>query len=89
MLHRAQPGALVKDVAYSVGFNDLSYFTRAFKRQLGVCEASTRRAQDCPNDWQDCPNGLGLVRAKLGTHEGTAKRFRVCVIARLDPILLD
>ena len=37
MLYRAQPGALVKDVAYSVGFNDLSYFTRAFKRQLGVC----------------------------------------------------
>ena len=37
MLHRAQPGALVKVVAYSVGFNDLSYFTRAFMRQLGVC----------------------------------------------------
>ncbi len=33
----AHSGALVKDVAYSVGFNDLSYFTRAFKRQLGVC----------------------------------------------------
>ena len=33
----AQPGALAKEVAYSVGFNDLSYFSWAFKRQLGVC----------------------------------------------------
>ena len=33
----SQPGALAKEVAYSVGFNDLSYFSWAFKRQLGVC----------------------------------------------------
>ena len=36
MLHRAQPGALVKAIAYAIGVNDLSYFTRAFKRLHGV-----------------------------------------------------
>jgi two-component system, response regulator YesN len=33
----SQPGAHTKEVAYSVGFNDLSYFSWAFKRQTGVC----------------------------------------------------
>jgi two-component system, response regulator YesN len=33
----AHPGALAKEAAYSVGFNDHSYFTWAFKRQVGVC----------------------------------------------------
>ena len=37
VLRRAQPGELDKEVAYPVGFNDLPYFTRAFKRRLGVC----------------------------------------------------
>lgn len=32
----ASPGAVVKNVAYSVGFADHSYFSRAFKRQVGV-----------------------------------------------------
>jgi AraC-like DNA-binding protein len=34
--HLASPGAVVKNVAYSVGFADHSYFSRAFKRQVGV-----------------------------------------------------
>ncbi len=40
----AQPGALAKEVAYAVGFNDLSYFSWAFKRQHGVC----------PHEYQAC-----------------------------------
>lgn len=35
--HLSFPDALAKEAAYSVGFNDLSYFTWAFKRQVGVC----------------------------------------------------
>ncbi len=30
------PGALISDVAYGVGFSDASYFTRVFRRYVGV-----------------------------------------------------
>ena len=40
VFHLAQTGALGKKVAYPVGFNNLSYFTRAFKRQPGVCPSA-------------------------------------------------
>ena len=46
MFHRAQPGALAKKVAYPVGLNDLSYFTRAFKRQLSVSPSDYQRGED-------------------------------------------
>ncbi len=36
---------------------------------------TSKWAQDCPSEWQDCPNVLGLVGAKLGSHEGTDLRF--------------
>lgn len=38
----ALPGSLAKDVAYSVGFNDLSYFARAFKRRVGISPSEYR-----------------------------------------------
>jgi AraC-like DNA-binding protein len=36
----ALPDALVKQVAYAVGFNDVSYFTRSFRREFGVCPSA-------------------------------------------------
>jgi AraC-like DNA-binding protein len=35
-------GCPAKEVAYSVGFSDLSYFARTFKRQVGVCLSEYR-----------------------------------------------
>jgi hypothetical protein len=44
VLHRAQPGALAKEVACAVGFNDFLYCTRACKRQIGVCASRPQAA---------------------------------------------
>lgn len=33
----AAPGMLVKEVGFGVGFNDLAYFSRTFRRCVGVC----------------------------------------------------
>jgi AraC-like DNA-binding protein len=36
----ASRNALVKEVAYALGFNDLSYFTRSFRREFGICPSA-------------------------------------------------
>lgn len=38
--------ASVTEVAFSVGFNDLSYFARMFRRYLGVCPSGYRRDKE-------------------------------------------
>ncbi|WP_375778525.1 helix-turn-helix domain-containing protein [Bradyrhizobium sp. ma5] len=39
LLHAQSAGRKVSDIAYTVGFNDLSYFHRAFRRKFGAAPA--------------------------------------------------
>jgi len=41
----ANPKTSITDIAYTVGFNDASYFTRAFKRYIGVNPSDYRSQQ--------------------------------------------
>ncbi|MES2205588.1 MAG: response regulator transcription factor [Pseudomonadota bacterium] len=41
-----KPSIQIKSVAFSVGFNDLSYFTRIFKRYLGATPSKYQRTPD-------------------------------------------
>jgi len=41
----ANPNTAITDIAFSVGFNDASYFTRAFKRYIGVNPSEFRNGQ--------------------------------------------
>ena len=38
------PGANISEIAYSVGFSDPSYFTRVFKRYVGVAPSEVNTA---------------------------------------------
>ena len=42
------PQASVSEVAYAVGFNDMSYFSRMFKRHFGVAPSSVQLAGTPP-----------------------------------------
>jgi len=39
----ARPGASITDVAFAVGFNDLSHFAQMFRRYVGVCPSDYLR----------------------------------------------
>ncbi|HNL42746.1 MAG TPA: AraC family transcriptional regulator, partial [Ottowia sp.] len=43
-----EPGATVSQVAYAVGFNDLSYFGRVFRRLVGVPATQYQRLKAPP-----------------------------------------
>ncbi|WP_429164834.1 helix-turn-helix domain-containing protein [Bradyrhizobium sp. i1.8.4] len=40
--HAQGAGRKVSDIAHTVGFNDLSYFHRAFRRKFGIVPAGCR-----------------------------------------------
>jgi len=44
----ANPQTSITDIAYAVGFNDASYFTRAFKRYKGMSPSDFRIQPDAP-----------------------------------------
>lgn len=56
----SERGLTVTDVCYAVGFNDVSHFTRTFRRQLGVAPSQYRA------------NQLGLGNASLTQTNGRA-----------------
>jgi AraC-like DNA-binding protein len=43
----ASSGALIKEVAYAVGFNDHSYFTMSFRREFGVSPRAYQLSYRC------------------------------------------
>ncbi len=58
------PGSSVKDVAFAVGFNDVSYFSRMFKRHFGLPPSERQTAEDfdaintSPTALLEIPSGL-------------------------------
>ena len=44
------PQASVTEVAYTVGFNDISYFSRMFKRHFGVSPSAMHELAAEPRD---------------------------------------
>ena len=44
------PGSSVTDVAFAVGFNDVSYFSRMFKRHFGMPPSERQTTKDLAED---------------------------------------
>jgi AraC-like DNA-binding protein len=44
------PRASVTDIAFAVGFNDLSHFARMFRRYVGLCPSKYRKGNGSFNN---------------------------------------
>jgi AraC-like DNA-binding protein len=54
-------GASITDVAFSVGFNDLSHFAQMFRRYVGVCPSEY--LQGLKNEHNPTPDSFGNLRS--------------------------
>ena len=55
----AEPGRSITDIAYDVGFGDLSNFVRSFRRAAGLSPGAFRKASKAERNF--CQERLGRL----------------------------
>lgn len=68
----ANPKVSVTDICFTVGFHDLSYFTRIFKRYVGLSPSRYRLSLECPTQQSEEPVEVPMTPLWAGTPGKTA-----------------